>query len=370
MHAFLNRPFLSNTPLDFLVLLGLVLVVFVFRFLLARIVLHLVYLPMRHWYPHLAKKDLVRFMLKPTALFLVLLTFVAYVDHFVFPKTLDFRIHFLGTTFSSILSSIKLAALAASFVWVLLRLIDVFALGIAEGKEVHPSASNRQLVYFIRDFAKTILALLGLIVMLKFLVGSDWVSRMIGALGIGAAALALAAKESIENLIGSFIILLDKPFVLGDYIVLNNVSGVIEKVGLRSTRLRTDNKTYVTIPNKQIVDSILDNQTMQTQRRILLSLELGGDTRSDAVTLVLQDIQDLLKNQESILPGFTLNLNDIRKHALVVQLIGYTPITEWGAYTRLRQQVVLQILAILERHQVRLASEINLHTDATGPKQG
>lgn len=369
MHAFLHRPFLSNTPLDFLILLGLMLLVFVFRFLFARIVLHSLFQFMRHWFPQLAKKDLVRLMLKPMALFLVTMTFVAYVDHFVFPKTLDFRIHFLGTSFSSILGSLKMALLLVSFVWILLRAIDVLALAIAEGREVHPSASNRQLVYFLRDFAKIILTLLGLVFMLKFLVGGEWVGRMIGALGIGAAALALAAKESIENLIGSFIILMDKPFVMGDYIVLNNVSGVIEKVGLRSTRLRTDNRTYVTIPNKLIVDSILDNQTLQTQRRILLNLELSGDTPSESMILVLQDIRQLLQSNEFILPGFTLNLNDIRKHSLVIQLFCYTPVTDWAAYTGLRQQLVLDIVKILEGRQVRLASEINLQADTDIRKQ-
>ena len=369
MHAFLHRPFLSNTPLDFLILLGLMLLVFVFRFLFARIVLHSLFQFMRHWFPQLAKKEVTRLMLRPVALFLVTMTFVAYVDHFVFPQTLDFRIHFLDTRFSDILGSLKMALLVVSFVWILLRVIDVLALAIAEGREMHPSASNRQLIYFLRDFAKIILALLGMVFMLKFLVGGKWVGRMIGALGIGAAALALAAKESIENLIGSFIILMDKPFVMGDYIVLNNVSGVIEKVGLRSTRLRTDNKTYVTIPNKLIVDSILDNQTLQTQRRILLNLELSGETRSDDTIQVLQDIRQLLESNELILPGFTLNLNDIRKHSLVIQLFCYTPVTDWTAYTALRQQVVLDIVKILENRQVRLASEINIQADTDIRKQ-
>jgi MscS family membrane protein len=78
------------------------------------------------------------------------------------------------------------------------------------------------------------------------------------------AALALAARESLENIIASFIIFFDKPFVTGDNLKIQQVTGTVERIGLRSTRIRTADKTLVSVPNKQMVDSIVDNLSMRT----------------------------------------------------------------------------------------------------------
>src|SRR6478609_10892106 len=85
------------------------------------------------------------------------------------------------------------------------------------------------------------------------------ISKLVTGLSIVGAAIALATKESLENLIASFIIFFDKPFTTGDLVKVQNITGNVERIGLRSTRLRTGDKSYVTVPNKQMVDSILDN---------------------------------------------------------------------------------------------------------------
>ena len=103
-------------------------------------------------------------------------------------------------------------------------------------------------------------------------------TAILASLGLAGAAFALAAKESIENLIASFVIFFDKPFTAGDVLKVNNISGTVEKIGLRSTRIRTDQKTYVTVPNKQMVDSIVDNLSLRTQRKGELRLELSLST--------------------------------------------------------------------------------------------
>jgi MscS family membrane protein len=103
--------------------------------------------------------------------------------------------------------------------------------------------------------------------------------------------LELAAKKSLENLITSFIIFFDKPFFTADTVKVNGITGKIEKIGLRSTRIRTIDKTLITVLNKQMVDSIVDNLSMRTKRRAEISLELSTKT-----TLSLtQTFIDLLK---------------------------------------------------------------------------
>jgi MscS family membrane protein len=87
--------------------------------------------------------------------------------------------------------------------------------------------------------------------------------HLLTGLSIVGAALALSARESLENLIASFIIFFDKPFFSGDTVKVNNITGTVEKIGLRSTRILTTDKTLVTVPNKQMVDSIVDNWSMR-----------------------------------------------------------------------------------------------------------
>jgi MscS family membrane protein len=197
---------------------------------------------------------------------------------------------------------------------------------------------------------------------MKHIAGKDWTGKLIGAMGIGAAALALAAKDTIENLMGSFIILLDKPFRIGDYIKINDVTGNVEKVGLRSTRIRSDNKTFITIPNSQIINSILDDITLMTQRRVKILLELDPATLSSSVMNVLEDIQNLLRADVDVLDNFTLNFNDISNRAYAVQLIYYTQITEWQAYNALKQKINLEIIQAMENRNVKLAKNFDLKT--------
>ena len=88
------------------------------------------------------------------------------------------------------------------------------------------------------------------------------------------AAIALATRESLENLIASFIIFFDKPFATGDTVKVLQFTGTVEKIGLRSTRIRTESKTYITVPNKQMVDSVVDNISLRTQRKAEIKLEM------------------------------------------------------------------------------------------------
>ena len=89
------------------------------------------------------------------------------------------------------------------------------------------------------------------------------ISNLITGLSIITAAVALATRESLENLIASFIIFFDKPFTMGDLVKVENITGNVERIGLRSTRIRTDQKTFITVPNKKMVDSILDNLSLR-----------------------------------------------------------------------------------------------------------
>ena len=85
------------------------------------------------------------------------------------------------------------------------------------------------------------------------------VTALAAGVGIGGIAIAMASKESLENLLGSFTIFFDKPFLVGDLVTTGNITGTVEKVGFRSTRIRTFDKSIVTVPNKNMISAELDN---------------------------------------------------------------------------------------------------------------
>jgi MscS family membrane protein len=124
------------------------------------------------------------------------------------------------------------------------------------------------------------------------------------SLSIVGAAVALSMRESLENIIASFIIFFDKPFTIGDLVKVNNFTGTIEKIGLRSTRIRTQDKTYISVPNKQMVDNIVDNISLRTERKIELDLQLNVTTTASqlaAYSKYIQNETSQLKNVSNVM---------------------------------------------------------------------
>ncbi len=120
---------------------------------------------------------------------------------------------------------------------------------------------------------------MGLLLILRFAFNYN-ITTVLTGLSIVGAAIALSLRESLENLIASFVIFFDKPFTTGDLVKVQNITGNVERIGLRSTRIRTEQKSYVTVPNKQMVDSILDNLSLRSQRKNDLWLHLNLQTPS------------------------------------------------------------------------------------------
>ena len=104
----------------------------------------------------------------------------------------------------------------------------------------------------------------------------------------------MAAKESLENLFGSFVIFLDRPFVVGDIVTVTNVTGVIESVGFRSTRIRTFDKSLVTVPNKKMVDAEVDNLGMRSSRRTKFNLGITYETSKSQIKKITRDIKKII----------------------------------------------------------------------------
>jgi MscS family membrane protein len=215
-----------------------------------------------------------------------------------------------------------------------------------------------QLVIFFRDFFKVIIWVLSALMILKYAFGYP-LSHLFTALGIVGAALALAFRESLENLIASFIIFFDKPFTVGDLVKVENVTGTIEKIGLRSTRIRTLEKTFTTVPNKKMVDTIVDNLTLRHQRNVVTRLELGLQSTSVQIRALVAEIDAYLDDLEFVL-DWNVYLSDTGQAAHIVHVEYFVSNDlEIKLFFKLREKVNLHLLDLVARHGVDLAATSN-----------
>jgi len=354
MFTFLQKEFFNNTVETYLyVLFAVLLSIFLKRFL-SRYFASLLYRLVAKTGKSVHKKAFVDLIIPPLEIFLLLfISFVA-LEKLNYPQKFNvkiYRVHLF-----EIIDAIANMALIIVFIWLCLRIIDFVALILEEKASQTKDQTDNQLIIFFKDFFKAILIIVGVLLVLRFAFNRD-VGNLITGLSIAGAAIALATKESLENLIASFIIFFDKPFSVGDTVKLNSFSGSIEKIGLRSTRIRTDEKTFISVPNKQMVDSIVDNISLRTQRKGLIHLEIELSTKAHEIQTLITDIQKLLEQKPDI-ESSTVLLKETGKNAHIIEADYFTNMSQSiNDFNELKQQINLAIIALLETKNINFASE-------------
>lgn len=351
MQSLLQNVFFDNTVQDYLILFLAIILVLLFRRYLSRYIASFIFRLLRKASWNLEKEVFVNLLRGPIHVFLLLLVIFLALSKLNYPSALAFRIYQIP--FRQIVDSIANTILIIAFIWLLLRLIDFTAIILEQKATITPGLQDNQLVVFFKDFFKVIIIFIGFLLLIRFTFHKD-IAALLAGFGIIGAALALSARESLENLIASFIIFFDKPFSHGDLVKVQNVLGTVERIGLRSTRIRTDQKTFVTVPNKQMVDSILDNWTLRTQRRGFLLLELSSGASYDSVLQLINRIEQFISANEYI-QSYSVLLTDISKNSFVVQVEFFTGDIALEIFNDVRQEVNLHIIRFMEEMKIRLA---------------
>ena len=216
---------------------------------------------------------------------------------------------------------------------------------------------NNQLVIFVRDFLKTIFFIVGFLFLIKKGFGIN-INSILIELSILSAALALAAKESIENLIASFVIFFDKPFFTGDMVKVNAVTGIIEHIGLRSTRIRTHERTLVTVPNKQMVDSVVDNLSKMTERRTEIKLDFHHATTIVQIESFIAKMNLFLEENKSFLLRYSVYFIDYNKNGATVTIEYFTQPMGRNELMELRQRINLGTKKHIEALEIKIANAL------------
>jgi MscS family membrane protein len=350
MNELLNRMFLDNSVRSLLIVAAVILLVFIIKRYLSRYFAGLLFRMISVFTRNVERKEFVNLVVAPLESFLWILTIIISLDKLKFPSVFAFEIYHL--TSRDLVDAFAKAVLIITFIWFLLKVIDFVALVLKKKAALTPDTTDDQLIVFFKDFFKAMLVLLGILLVLRFVFNYN-ISTLITGLSIATAAIALATKESLENLIASFIIFFDKPFFVGDIVKVQSVTGVIERIGLRSTRIRTENKTYVTVPNKQMVDSIVDNHSQRTYRRGELLLEINTEVGPQQLRSFIKALKDLLAKKE--LNSYLVLLQDLNKNASVVKIEYFSAKIMIDEFNQLKEEINFSVLELMETMNIKLA---------------
>lgn len=182
------------------------------------------------------------------------------------------------------------------------------------------------------------------------------ISGFLASLGLVGMALALAAKDTASNLFGSLVIFSDRPFKIGDWIMTPDVEGIVEEIGIRSTKIRTFAQAIVTVPNAVLANSAILNWSRMGKRRVKMSIGLTYSTTAFQMQTIVKEIRRMLEHhddihQETIFIYFT----DFQDSSLGIFCYFFTQTTNWGEYMSVREDVNLKIMEIVEKNNASFA---------------
>lgn len=206
--------------------------------------------------------------------------------------------------------------------WLIVRVIDAiieeYVMPIVSKSE---SDLDDQLMPVIRKMVKVILWSIGVIIGLNN-AGFD-VAALIAGLGIGGLALALAAQDTVKNIFGGLMVFIDKPFKITDRIKIDNWDGVVEEIGIRSTRIRTLEGRLVTMPNARFSENAVENVTLEPTRKVVTNLGLTYETSPEKMQEALELLRKIAIANENVTDEVLVSFNSWGDFSMGILFIYY-----------------------------------------------
>jgi len=350
MNDFFSQLYFDNEVKAYLIVFGIIAFILLLNRVISKYFAGLIFSFVRRISKNVDKKSFIDLVIHPLGVFIVVLVSVIALHKLKFPGRWDVEVY--RYTLKDIVHAVGTSVLVVCFVWLLLRMVDFTATVMEKKAGLTEGIADNQHIIFFKDFTKIILCLAGILMILHFAFNLH-IGNLFTGLSIVGAAVALSLRESLENLIASFVIFFDKPFSPGDLVKVQGITGTVERIGLRSTRIRTDQKTYVTVPNKQMVDSILDNLSLRTQRKGELRLEVDLNTPSTKLQELVGGIKNILKKKE--IETFSVLMDTIAGNAFMINGDYFTaPVTQ-GEFNSIKEQVNISVLQLMETLEVQIA---------------
>jgi MscS family membrane protein len=275
-------------------------------------------------------------------------------------------------------NGVEMVLLAASRTFAILagawcgwRLADLICEALMHAASKTASKFDDVIVPLVRKSAKILVAVLGLIYAAQSL--RIDVLPLITGLGIGGLAFAFAAKDTIENFFGSIAVVLDRPFEVGDWVVIDKVEGTVEELGFRSTRVRTFYNSQITVPNSTLVRATVDNYGRRRYRRWKTTLGVQYDTTPEQLIAFTEGIRELVRTHPYTRRDyFQVWCNDFGASSLDILLYIFFEAPDWSTELRERERMFVDIVRLADRLGVQFAfptHTVHLYQEEHAPSQ-
>jgi MscS family membrane protein len=343
-----DNPFWIYASAFILLLLGLLLKRYGAKLLSA-----LLFTLFKKYSKNLHAKQFIALIRKPAELFFMGIIIVGVYN--ILKLSADLKMLNKEYDFGTYIIDIFKLYMIATLTWAAMRLADfigyVFHIRTRKFNKIDP-----QMILFLKDLVKILIILVSFFILLKKVFHED-AAGVIAGLGIGGLAIALAAQETIANLIGSIIIFSDKPFTVGDLVETPEFKGVIEQVGFRSTRIRTLEKTLLSVPNKKLVDSALNNLSRTETRRIRFTLCLTYDATAQQIKNIIEDIKKELELNQRIEKNISVTFAELQNNYLGIDIIYFTNTDDFDVQAAVKQEINYKIIDIVHQNEARFVAQ-------------
>lgn len=227
--------------------------------------------------------------------------------------------------------------------WALVRSVNILTGALSTLAESTDTELDDYLVPLVGRVLRVVI--IGIIIVIALQELGINVAGIVAGLGVGGLAFALAAQDTVANWFGALMIYTDRPFETGDWIKTSELEGVVEDIGLRSTRVRTFAKTVVSVPNRKLADDIIENFSRMPKRRVSFKLGVTYSTTPAMMEEAIERIRDLLRDHPEVDQTFWLvKFTEFGDSSLQIFVYFFTNTTDWGRYLSIRQEINLAIM--------------------------
>ena len=265
-------------------------------------------------------------------------------------------IHLIGlpeTGLMIIMVAVKAFA-SISAVWAAYRIVDIISAWLVSKAKETESKLDDILVPLIPRTLKIFITVVGILFIADNL--NIDVSSLLAGLGLGGLAFALAAKDMVQNLFGSFTVLFDRTFSVGDWVIVDGHEGSIEKIGFRSTRIRTFYNSIISIPNSKFITAAVDNMGERQYRRYKQKFGIAYNTPPEKIEAFCEGIREIVRQHKYMRTDyFHIYLNDLADSSLEILIYIFWETPDWATELEARHNFLIDCLKLAKGLQVEYA---------------
>ena len=349
MENYLLQEFFGNTIQDYVWFISSICLGLIFKKLISKYLSRLIFKFINKKHSEIGIEKFDSLLIKPIGLCIMLSIIFLGSSHIQFPIEWNLANENEIGLRMLIKKGFSLLFLYSVF-WILLKMIDLIGLILYKKAELTENKMDDQIIPFIIEISKIMIYIFAIFIIMGNIFNVN-IAALATGLGIGGIALAMASKESLENLLGSFTIFFDRPFTVGDVVTVGSVTGSVEKVGFRSTRIRTFDKSLVTLPNKKMIDAELDNLGMRPVRRVKFNIGLTYETSANQIKAIVSDIQEMINLHEQTNQSGKVRFQEFGSSSLDVMIMYFVNSPRWDDLIDVKEDINYKIIEIVKKHK-------------------